>query len=207
MAVLRNPGAIGWYGETLALAKRVAAMEYPEICPVNPYSGEKSNSYSPLHEHIWDLATAITSNGQAVIDNFTHAAEQYEYWKIHGRFKLVGHGKQATGIIAGLRFYNSMRDAGYSDEQVQDFLNEKMTVRDLKNHPVEQSLGLDIGSGESVDTEVYGSYILGPKIGQGFYQNLRGNFSPLTMDLWFSRLFNRITGTPFASVSDETKLP
>lgn len=206
MAVLRNPGAIGWYGETLALAKRVAAMEYPEICPVNPYSGEKSNSYSPLHEHIWDLATAITSNGQAVIDNFTHAAEQYEYWKIHGRFKLVGHGKQATGIIAGLRFYNSMRDAGYSDEQVQDFLNEKMTVRDLKNHPVVQSLGLDIGSGESVDTEVYGSYILGPKIGQGFYQNLRGNFSPLTMDLWFSRLFNRITGTPFASVSDETKL-
>jgi hypothetical protein len=206
MAVLRNPGAIGWYGETLALAKRVAAMEYPEICPVNPYSGEKSNSYSPLHEHIWDLATAITSNGQAVIDNFTHAAEQYEYWKIHGRFKLIGHGKQATGIIAGLKFYNSMMDAGYSDEQVQKFLNEKMTVRDLKNHPVVQSLGLDIGSGESVDTEVYGSYVLGPKIGQGFYQNLRGNFSPLTMDLWFSRLFNRITGTPFATVSDETKL-
>ena len=206
MAVLRNPGAIGWYGETLALAKRVAAMEYPEICPVNPYSGEKSNSYDPMSEHIWDLATAITSNGQAVIDNFTHAAEQYEYWKIHGRFKLVGYGKQATGIIAGLKFYNSMMDAGYSDEQVQKFLSEKMTVRDLKNHPVVQSLGLDIGSGESVDTEVYGSYVLGPKIGQGFYQNLRGNFSPLTMDLWFSRLFNRITGTPFATVSDETKI-
>ncbi len=205
MAVLRNPGAIGWYGETLSLAKRVAAMEYPEISPVNPYSGEKSNSYDPMSEHIWDLATAITSNGQAVVDNFTHAAEQYEYWKTNGRFKEIGYGKQATGIVSGLKFYNSMRDVGYSDEQIQEFLSEKMTVRDLKNHPVIKELGLDIGSGESVDTEVYGSYILGPKIGQGFYQNLRGNFSPLTMDLWFSRLFNRITGLPFVTVTDETK--
>jgi hypothetical protein len=205
MAVLRNPGAIGWYGETLSLAKRVAAMEYPEISPVNPYSGEKSNSYDPMSEHIWDLATAITSNGQAVVDNFTHAAEQYEYWKANGRFKEIGYGKQATGIVSGLKFYNSMRDVGYSDEQIQEFLSEKMTVRDLKNHPVIKELGLDIGSGESVDTEVYGSYILGPKIGQGFYQNLRGNFSPLTMDLWFSRLFNRITGLPFVTVTDETK--
>lgn len=206
MAVLRNPKAIGWYGKTLDLAKRVAAMEYPEISPVNPYSGEKSNSYSPLHEHIWDLATAITSNGQAVLDNFTHAAEQYEHWKVHGRFKEVGHGKQAVGIVAGLKFYNTMKDVGYSEQQIEEFLNEKMTVRDLKKHPVVVALGLDIGSGESVDTEVYGSYVLGPKIGQGFYQNLRGNFSPLTMDVWFTRLFNRITGKPFTTVTDETKL-
>jgi len=206
MAILRNPKAIGWYGKTLDLAKRVAAMEYPEISPVNPYSGEKSNSYSPLHEHIWDLATAITSNGQAVLDNFTHAAEQYEYWKTHDRFKEVGHGKQAVGIVAGLKFYNTMKDVGYSEQQIEEFLNEQMTVRDLKKHPVVVALGLDIGSGESADTEVYGSYVLGPKIGQGFYQNLRGNFSPLTMDVWFTRLFNRITGKPFTLVTDETKL-
>jgi hypothetical protein len=206
MALLRNPGAIGWYGKTLALAKRVASMAYPEISPVNAYSGEKSNSYIPMHEHIWDLATAITSNGQAVVDNLKHAAEQYDHWVLTGRFKLVGYGDQATGIIAGLKFYNSMKDAGYSDEQIQEFLSQKMTVKDLKSHPVIVDLGVDVGSAESVDTEVYGSYVLGPKIGQGFYQNLRGNFDPLTMDLWFSRLFNRITGRPFASVKDETKV-
>lgn len=206
MALLRNPGAIGWYGKTLALAKRVASMAYPEISPVNAYSGEKSNSYIPMHEHIWDLATAITSNGQAVVDNLKHAAEQYDHWVMTGRFKLVGYGDQATGIIAGLKLYNSMKDAGYSDEQIQEFLSQKMTVRDLKSHPVIVDLGIDVGSAESVDTEVYGSYVLGPKIGQGFYQNLRGNFDPLTMDLWFSRLFNRITGRPFASVKDETKV-
>jgi hypothetical protein len=206
MAILRNPGAIGWYGETLTMAKRVAAIMYPEISKVNPYTGEPSNSYVAMNEHIWDLATAITSNGQAVLDNFTHAAEQYEYWKVHGRFKLIGYGKQSTGIISGLKFYNAMRDVGYSDEQVQEFLNLKMPVSELKKHPVVQRLGIKIGSSEKASTEVYGSYVLGPKIGQGFYQNLRGNFTPLTMDIWFNRLFNRISGKPFAVVTDKTRL-
>lgn len=206
MAILRNPGAIGWYGETLAMAKRVAAIMYPEICPVNPYTGEPSNSYSQTAEHIWDLATAITSNGQAVLDNFTHAAEQYEYWKVHGRFKLVGYGKQSTGIVSGLKFYNSMRDVGYSDEEIAKFFSMKMTVSDLKKNPIIKQLGIKIGSSEKATTEVYGSYVLGPKIGQGFYQNLRGNFTPLTMDIWFNRLFNRITGRPFTIVTDKTRL-
>ena len=206
MAILRNPGAIGWYGETLTMAKRVAAIMYPEISKVNPYTGEPSNSYVAMNEHIWDLATAITSNGQAVLDNFTHAAEQYEYWKIHGRFKLIGYGKQSTGIISGLKFYNAMRDAGYSDEEVQEFLNLKMPVSELKKNPIVKALGVKIGSSEKASTEVYGSYVLGPKIGQGFYQNLRGNFTPLTMDIWFNRLFNRISGRPFAVVTDKTRL-
>ena len=206
MAILRNPGAIGWYGETLEMAKRVAAIMYPEISKVNPYTGEPSNSYVAMNEHIWDLATAITSNGQAVLDNFTHAAEQYEYWKVHGRFKLIGYGKQSTGIISGLKFYNSMRDAGYSDEEVQRFLNLKMPVSELKQNPIVKALGVKIGSSEKASTEVYGSYVLGPKIGQGFYQNLRGNFTPLTMDIWFNRLFNRISGRPFAVVTEKTRL-
>ena len=42
---------------------------------------------------------------------------------------------------------------------------------------------------------VYGSAMLGPKIGNGFYQNLKGNFSPITMDLWFMRAWGRITNT------------
>ena len=206
MAILRNPGAIGWYGETLTMAKRVAAIMYPEISKVNPYTGEPSNSHVAMNEHIWDLATAITSNGQAVLDNFTHAAEQYEYWKVHGRFKLVGYGKQSTGIISGLKFYNSMRDAGYNDEEVQEFLNLKMPVSELKQNPIVKALGVKIGSSEKASTEVYGSYVLGPKIGQGFYQNLRGNFTPLTMDIWFNRLFNRISGRPFTVVTDKTRL-
>ena len=35
----------------------------------------------------------------------------------------------------------------------------------------------------------------GPKIGQGFYQNLMGNFDPITIDLWFMRTWGRLTGS------------
>ena len=50
-------------------------------------------------------------------------------------------------------------------------------------------------AGEGVDTLVYGSFVFGPKIGQGFYQNLMGNFEPVTIDLWFMRTWGRMTGT------------
>tara|TARA_Y100000004_G_scaffold47959_1_gene52803 strand:+ start:1730 stop:10168 length:8439 start_codon:yes stop_codon:yes gene_type:complete len=50
-------------------------------------------------------------------------------------------------------------------------------------------------TGENAGSEVYGSYILGPKIGNGFYQNLMGNFVPITMDMWFMRTWGRMTGT------------
>ena len=49
----------------------------------------------------------------------------------------------------------------------------------------------------SVDTPVNGSYIIGAKIGQGFYQNLIGNFDNLTQDIWFMRTINRLTGSVF----------
>ncbi|UCC45182.1 MAG: hypothetical protein JSU65_04505, partial [Candidatus Zixiibacteriota bacterium] len=39
---------------------------------------------------------------------------------------------------------------------------------------------------------------------QGFYQNLRGNYEPLTMDRWWMRMFNRLTGRPFKKVQDAT---
>jgi hypothetical protein len=44
------------------------------------------------------------------------------------------------------------------------------------------------------DAVVYGSSTLGPKIGNGFWQNLNGNFDPLTIDLWMRRTWGRLTG-------------
>lgn len=196
MALIRSPEAVGWYGTTLAKAKRVAAMLHPEISPVNPYSGATSNSYDPISEHAWDLAMAITSNGMAVSENAKFANEQYEYWKENGKFREEGTGDQGSGMAAAFRVYNAMKDS-MTDAQIAAFLSSQMTVRDLKKNPVILSLGIDVGSSEAVDTVINGSYIFGPKIGQGFFQNLRGNFDPLTMDLWFMRMFNRLTGSPF----------
>jgi len=53
---------------------------------------------------------------------------------------------------------------------------------------------------------LYGSAMLGPKIGQGFYQNLNGNFTPITMDLWFMRAWGRITNTGVAGGGYEKQM-
>lgn len=203
MALVRNPEAIGWYGTTLAKAKRVAAVLHPEISPVNPYSGAKSNSYDPNAEHAWDLAMAITSNGMAVSENAKFANEQYEFWKNNGRFMEEGTGDQGSGMVAAFRAYNIMKES-MTDAQIADFLSQKMTVKELRNNPIIRELGISVGTNEGANTVVNGSYIFGPKIGQGFYQNLRGNFDPLTMDLWFMRMFNRLTGRPFRDVPEKT---
>ena len=47
--------------------------------------------------------------------------------------------------------------------------------------------------------------MFGSKIGS-FYQNLSGDFSYLTMDRWFMRFVNRITGHPFV-VPEENTIP
>lgn len=73
-------------------------------------------------------------------------------------------------------------------DKTREFMSSEFTVRDLKN------AGFDVGK-ENMETKVYGSSILGPKIGQGFYQNLNNNFTPVTMDLWFMRAWGRLTGT------------
>lgn len=44
-------------------------------------------------------------------------------------------------------------------------------------------------------TRVPGSIIIGPKIGGGFYPNIRGNWNTLTMDRWFMRTWGRINGS------------
>jgi hypothetical protein len=56
------------------------------------------------------------------------------------------------------------------------------------------------------DDMLYGSAMLGPKIGQGFYQNLNGNFTPITMDLLFMRAWGRITNTGVAGGGYEKQM-
>ena len=56
----------------------------------------------------------------------------------------------------------------------------------------------------NTDVQVYGSSLLGPKIGNGFWQNLNGNFNPLTIDLWMRRTWGRLTGK---SIGNPSALP
>jgi len=191
-AYSRDGNAIGWYDKTLSLAKRITSVLFPDVKP------------GTADEAAYQYATAVTSNGIGVIPNWQYAAEQYRNWKETGKFIEKGFGNQGGSMVNAFALYNTMKDMGYTDLEIKEFLSQKMTVRELRQNNVVRALGITVDAKESVDTEVYVSYIMGPKIGQGFYQNLNGNFETLTMDRWWMRMFNRITGEPFKNVTERT---
>ena len=87
-------------------------------------------------------------------------------------------------------------------ENVKDINLAKITeiqpnVTSLNEFVKDLGLNIKVSTAEGPGEIVKGSYLLGPKIGQGFYQNLIGNYSPLTMDLWWVRMFHRLRGDPY----------
>ena len=92
------------------------------------------------------------------------------------------------------KFYNAWQNSG-QNETIDEFLNTDFTVRELEQFLTQfnerNGTELSVGSSENQDANVKGSFVLGAKIGQGFYQNIRGNYDPLTMDIWWMRMWEQ----------------
>ena len=76
-ALLSSRDALGWYDATLKLAKKTLYSAYPEISPERP-DGTANPRHDPEAEFAFDYATAVTSNGLAVIKNYEFASAQYD---------------------------------------------------------------------------------------------------------------------------------
>lgn len=173
--------AIEWYDQTIDNTIEMMAEVYPEI---KKDKGAKAMFLASM---------AITSQNLAVPDNLAFAEEQYEYYQKNGKFKVYGKGDKKQSMEANFKKMNILLSQ-MTPAEIGDFLQHKFIVKDL-NKSARELLGFDIDTGEVVTNEVYGSAILGPKIGNGFYTNLRGDFSPITMDMWFMRTMGRLAGT------------
>lgn len=167
--------AADWYTKAIDEAMEHAAAIHPEL------KGD------PLQKMGFTSALAITSQGEAVASNVRLAEQAYDVFKRTGRFPTNIVAKSGPDMNANFAKLNRLLD-DLGPEGARDFMHREFTVKELKQ------LGHDIGK-ENINTKVYGSSILGPKIGQGFYQNLNGNYNPVTMDLWFMRAMGRLTGT------------
>lgn len=185
-ALKDNANAIGWYDRTITKALETVGQLHPEVL---------TDPKAKL-QLIW--AVAVTSNGLKVDKNFNLALDVYQGLKDTGRFPSdAGIGEAAKAINGGLQQYHTMVDQfsrlSNSDEATHskliEFMNGKFKVKDL-----EKEYGVKI-SGEGKNTEVRGASILGPKIGNGFFSNLYGNFDELTMDRWLMRTVGRWRGS------------
>ena len=194
MQALKNDGnAIGWYDRKLKAAKAVVSLVDPRV------------TQSPDAEAAFDFALAVTSNGQAVADNFEYALEVFRHFMDNGVMPTdtwIKGGERNKAMIEAFDFFNTYNASG-QNMPVQDFLDSDFTVKELDqyiaNFNEQYGTNLKVPSSEGKGTDVKGSYIIGPKIGQGFYQNIRGNYDPLTMDIWWMRMWNRLVGRPFTT--------
>jgi hypothetical protein len=191
-ALVDNENAIGWYDRTVGEAINTLAKIHPEIAT------------DPQAKFAFTFALANTSNGLKVDKNFELAESAYRAYKDAGDGKFptnVGIGNAAAAINKTFKLFNDMVEQ-YGINDVMELFNSKTTVGEL------QKAGFKV-TGEWVDTEVYGAAIIGPKIGNGFFANLNGNFDQLTMDRWLRRTWGRWTGTLIGErpdlIADKTK--
>ena len=174
--------ALEWYDTTIERTIELLSLKYPEI---------KTDQNART---AFLTGLAITSQNIAVPDNLKYAEEVYNYFKRNRRFPEKGFGSKAGSIKRNFEKANMLIDSLGSMQAFTDFLQTEFTVGQL-NPILKEHLGkgAKVG-GELVGAKVYGSAVFGPKIGNGFYTNLRGDFSPVTIDMWFMRTIGRLRG-------------
>ena len=182
-----SESAMEWYDSTIGKTIAMLSMKHPEL-------DTDADAKTALF-----LSIAITSQNIAVPDNMKYGEEVYAHYKKTGKFKVKAYGGVGGVIEGNLIKANKLLEELGSMEALADFLQRKFTVRELdavlRQHLSKKGKQIN---GESMDTEVYGSAVFGPKIGNGFYTNLRGDFSPVTIDMWFMRTVGRLQGKVLA---------
>jgi hypothetical protein len=174
-----------WYSDKMKEAMRIATLIHPDIAK------------NPKLKFAFIAALAITSQGEKVNNNAALTEKVYAAFEKSGRFPTDVEAIHQKSINGNFTKLNSLLDKFDGDAgKVVAWLNGTTTVKTLAD------AGFKI-SNMKMGAEVYRSAIFGPKIGEGFYQNIQGNFKPLTVDMWFMRTWGRITGTGIGSISPE----
>lgn len=192
----KNAG--NWYSTAIQAALKVAAILHKVLTDVN---SAKENQFfakesDPLEaaNFVLRLPLAITSQNMTVPLNARFAEEQFNIFQETGKFDpSKKYGGKAKSISANLNLANEMIGRLGGILELQKFVKQEFTVRELET-AISKAMGKKIGIAGRKDDIVNGAAIFGPKIGQGFLQNLMGKFDPVTIDLWMRRTWGRWTG-------------
>ncbi len=208
-AVHRTGGKSGmhWYTLSIERAVAVTGLLHPEV--VDPEAAARLG-----HVGIGDVedartvlfcAMSITSQNVPVTENMGYAIEQYRAFLATGRFEPKGYGVRGASVRGNLERFNQMLDVFDGDlKALRSFLTSEFTMRELKE--AANASGIPIGTSEMLDETVHGSMVFGPKIGNGFLQNLFGNYRALTVDMWFARTWGRYTGTLVRNMATDAQV-
>lgn len=177
--------AIEWYAERIQNMQKVMALIHPEVAD------------DPLAKAALNIGLAITSQGTAVPTNLDMAEQAYEHFQKHGEFPIIGTGQQTQSQKKNFELVNKLIST-HGFEAVVSLFDQYGTQSQFDQ--ITKKSGADAKA-----SIVPGSVVLGPKIGR-FYQNLNGNFEELTVDLWFMRMWGRLTGRLMKVTTDDLKV-
>lgn len=210
MAAMRFRGdesAADWYTSAVARAMDIASIKYPMM--LDQEAAQAAGFASPEDARFAFLyVMAVTSQNLDVRANATAAIKGYDQLLENiakGDYDFgegIATGNKKPSMQANLdkfgTLFNSkpMQDLSPQDRvtAMRRLFNEKKTIKEWETLFKGYGLsGFSVGQTKK-SVEVYGSAFLGPKIGNGFYQNLAGNYDPITIDLWARRMWGRMTG-------------
>lgn len=190
-----DKSAIGWYDAALKKAMNAYEKVFPEL---------KTDDEKRMLFH---AILGITSQGNDVHSNSVHTARLYNLLRDDGMTlpegveKLKGtFGDKTRAIEQNLLKFHHLVDAnGY--DKMRDLFAQKKSVSQwnkiLKDNPeLYGPDGKPLSMQGGANQKVTGWTVFGPKIGS-FINNLSGDYSTLTADLWFSRTWNRLLGHNF----------
>ncbi|NTF17783.1 hypothetical protein G6L37_05170 [Agrobacterium rubi] len=190
------PTSGNWYTDAINRMINVAGLVHPEITSDEIAAVHPSGMFGRSQDARTVLlaAIAITSQNNAVFENMNYAIEQYREFCAVGRFSPKRYGANGAAVESNLSRFNSVLDKCRGDLGIlHKVLTARLTMKELRSMAARH--GIKVGGKEMADEIVHGSMIFGPKVGNGFLQNLLGNFEPVTIDLWFMRMWGRYTGT------------
>jgi hypothetical protein len=189
--------AADWYSKAIETAIAVAGVVHPELSSkeaaskVAAFAKEKDPSRAA--QMALRMALAITSQNLNVDANTIYAEEQFEYFKKNGKFDpSKEYGAKAPAISSNLRLANLLIETLGLNE-AENFISKDFSVKELED-AFKKATGKQLTIAGLRNDNVNGAAIFGPKIGQGFLQNLMGKFDPVTIDLWMRRTWGRWTG-------------
>lgn len=201
--------AADWYSTAIEVAMSVAAVIHPELSDVNAARAVPAFAAAadPVQaaNFAMRMALAITSQNINVEQNTRYAEEQFTLLKLNGQFDpTISYGSKAAAIKSNLNLANILVEKyGYGEGEL--FVRKEFTVKQL-TVIASEIRGKKVTVSGANDDKVNGAALFGPKIGQGFLQNLMSNFDPVTVDLWMRRTWGRWTGDVVGDGVTESRL-
>ena len=213
---LQNSGnAFDWYSGALDRALDVISVDYPmltdDAAAADAGFGTAANS-----RFVFTYIMAVTSQNLDVSANSVATDNAFKAMLPRvkaGNYNMLGSWATGDKQEAMAKNFNkfgpilkAMPGATFADKLtgMDELFRQSRTVKEWVALMKEKGIPYTAPSQTAVDAVVYGSSLLGPKIGNGFWQNLNGNYSPLTIDLWMRRTWGRLTGK---SIGNPDALP